>query len=80
MHPLDARTQPLSEWPRQSHVLWAWFFTVRGEPIVCNYRDAYLCFMRTNMDYLVLENFILDKKKMKKLDNDKDWKKEFVLD
>jgi len=34
---------------------------VRGEPIVCTPEDAYRCFMRTNMDALVLENFILEK-------------------
>ena len=36
-------------------------FNVRGEPIVCTPQDAYRCFMRTNMDYLVLENFLLTK-------------------
>ena len=38
-------------------------FNVRGEPIVCTPEDAYRCFMRTNMDYLVLGNHIVDKKK-----------------
>ena len=37
-------------------------FNVRGEPIVCTPEDAYRCFMRTNMDVLVLENFILELK------------------
>jgi carbamoyltransferase len=37
-------------------------FNVRGEPIVCKPEDAYLCFMNTEMDYLVMENFIFDKK------------------
>ena len=55
-------------------------FNVRGEPIVCSPQDAYKCFMRTEMDYLVLGNFLLDKKKQKKLIADLDWKKEFVLD
>ena len=36
-------------------------FNIRGEPIVCTLEDAYRCFMCTNMDYLVLGNFILDK-------------------
>ena len=36
-------------------------FNVRGEPIVCSPRDAYLCFMRTNIDYLIMENFLIDK-------------------
>jgi carbamoyltransferase len=55
-------------------------FNVRGEPIVCTPKDAYKCFMRTNMDYLVLGNYILSKDEQKSLENDSDWKKEFVLD
>lgn len=55
-------------------------FNVRGEPIVCTPEDAFKCFMRTKMDYLVLENFILDKKEQKPLENDTDWLKEFDLD
>jgi carbamoyltransferase len=55
-------------------------FNVRGEPIVCTPEDAYRCFMRTDMDFLVLGNCVLDKTKQKKLENDKDWKKEFALD
>lgn len=55
-------------------------FNVRGEPIVCTPEDAYKCFMRTNMDYLVLGNFILSKENQKPIENDSDWKKEFVLD
>ena len=55
-------------------------FNVRGEPIVCTPEDAYRCFMRTNMDYLVVENFILDKTKQPELKNDNDWKNEFELD
>jgi carbamoyltransferase len=55
-------------------------FNVRGEPIVCAPADAYLCFMRTNMDYLVLGNYLLDKRKQKELKSDADWKKEFELD
>ena len=55
-------------------------FNVRGEPIVCSPKDAYMCFMRTEMDYLVMENFILDKKEQKALAGDIDWKKEFELD
>ena len=54
-------------------------FNVRGEPIVCSPEDAFTCFMRTEMDYLVMENFILDKKQQK-LTEDIDWKKEFELD
>ncbi|MCC7429242.1 carbamoyltransferase [bacterium] len=55
-------------------------FNVRGEPIVCTPEDAFRCFMRTNMDYLVLENYLIDKKKQKDLESDSDWKKEFELD
>ena len=42
-------------------------FNVRGEPIVCTPEDAYRCFMRTNMDYLVLGDYLFDKRKQKKL-------------
>ncbi len=55
-------------------------FNVRGEPIVCTPKDAYKCFMRTDMDYLVLGNYILSKEDQKPLENDSDWKKEFALD
>lgn len=55
-------------------------FNVRGEPIVCTPEDAYKCFMRTNMDYLVLGNYLLAKEDQKPLEEDTDWKKEFVLD
>ena len=55
-------------------------FNVRGEPIVCSPEDAYRCFMRTGMDYLVLENFILDKVDQKPLEGDVDWRKGFELD
>ncbi len=55
-------------------------FNVRGEPIVCTPKDAYLCFMRTNIDVLVLENFVLRKEKQPELKNDSDWQKEFELD
>jgi carbamoyltransferase len=55
-------------------------FNVRGEPIVCTPEDAYLCFMRTNMDYLIMENCLLDKKEQKELEGDIDWQKEFELD
>jgi len=55
-------------------------FNVRGEPIVCTPDDAYRCFMRTEMDTLVLENFVLNKSEQKPLEQDVDWRKEFVLD
>ena len=55
-------------------------FNVRGEPIVCSPEDAYRCFMRTNMDVLVLENFILERPAQPKREEDEKWKTEFVLD
>ncbi len=55
-------------------------FNVRGEPIVCTPGEAYQCFMRTDMDYLVLENFILDKNKQPDFKDNINWKKEFELD
>jgi len=55
-------------------------FNVRGEPIVCSPADAYKCFMRTEMDYLVMGSFIIDKRKQKPLTIDTNWKKEFELD
>ncbi|MCX6374809.1 MAG: carbamoyltransferase, partial [Armatimonadetes bacterium] len=55
-------------------------FNVRGEPIVCTPADAYKCFMRTNMDYLIVGSFLLDKAEQKPLDHDTDWRKEFELD
>ena len=55
-------------------------FNVRGEPIVCTPEEAYLCFMRTNMDYLIMENILLEKTKQKPLDKDTNWMKEFELD
>ena len=55
-------------------------FNVRGEPIVCTPEDAYRCFMRTEMDYLVLENFLLDKKQQPCREKDESWKTEFELD
>ena len=55
-------------------------FNVRGEPIVCTPEDAYRCFMRTNMDVLVLENFLLFKEEQTATAQDESWKQEFVLD
>lgn len=55
-------------------------FNVRGEPIVCTPEDAYLCFMRTNIDYLIMGNFLLDKTQQKPLEKDIDWRKQFELD
>jgi carbamoyltransferase len=55
-------------------------FNVRGEPIVCTPEDAYRCFMRTEMDYLVLENFLLAKADQPIVEKDDTWKNEFELD
>jgi carbamoyltransferase len=55
-------------------------FNVRGEPIVATPEDAFTCFMRTNMDYLLLGNFLLEKKDQKPLEKDIDWLREFELD
>jgi carbamoyltransferase len=55
-------------------------FNVRGEPIVMTAEDAYRCFMRTEMDYLVVNNYLFsksDQPEWQKIDN---WKEEFVLD
>jgi carbamoyltransferase len=55
-------------------------FNVRGEPLVCTPQDAFTCFMRTEMDYLVMGSFLFDKKKQKPLERDIDWKRSFELD
>ena len=55
-------------------------FNVRGEPIVCTPEDAYLCFMRTEMDVLVLEDCILMKPEQPELGNDVDWRDLYELD
>ena len=55
-------------------------FNVRGEPIVCNPKDAFICFMRTEIDVLVLENQILLKGLQRAKNSNSDWKQEFVSD
>ena len=55
-------------------------FNVRGEPIVCTPTDAYRCFMRTEMDYLIVENIFLDKRDQPALENDTSWQDDFELD
>ncbi len=55
-------------------------FNVRGEPIVCTPEDAYKCFMRTNIDYLIMGNYLLDKTEQSKFEENIDWQKEFALD
>ena len=55
-------------------------FNVRGEPIVCTPDDAYRCFMRTDMDARVVENFVLEKAEQTPIEADENWRREFVLD
>ncbi len=55
-------------------------FNVRGEPIVCSPVEAYRCFMRTGIDYLVMENFLLDKKTQPALAADESWRREIEAD
>jgi carbamoyltransferase len=55
-------------------------FNVRGEPIVCTPEDAYRCFMRTEMDVLVLGAHILLKEQQPEWKEKADWRKDYVLD
>ena len=55
-------------------------FNVRGEPIVLGAADAYRCFMRTDMDYLVVGNFLLEKARQPNFDDKENWKETFQLD
>jgi len=55
-------------------------FNVRGEPIVCTPEDSYRCFMRTEMDFLVLETCVLDKKDQPAFADDRSWKTKVKLD
>lgn len=55
-------------------------FNVRGEPIICTPEDAYLCFMRTEMDYLIIGNFVFDKREQQPWEEKDNWKEEFTLD
>jgi carbamoyltransferase len=55
-------------------------FNVRGEPIVCTPRDAYVCFMRTHIDALVLGPYLLHKAEQPAWTEEKEWQKEFQLD
>ena len=55
-------------------------FNVRGEPIVCSPQEAFTCFMRTKMDYLVMGNYLLDKTKQKSWIEKDDWREEYALD
>ena len=55
-------------------------FNVRGEPLVLSPKDAFRCFMRTEMDYLVMGSFLLDKKQQKPIEKDSKWQQDFELD
>ena len=55
-------------------------FNVCGEPIVCTPEDAYRCFMRSEMDYLVVGDFLMDRREQPVPADDADWRKEFKLD
>jgi carbamoyltransferase len=55
-------------------------FNVRGEPLVCAPQDAFRCFMRTEMDYLIMGSFLLDKREQKSVVEDKLWQQVFELD
>ncbi len=55
-------------------------FNVRGEPPVCTPEEAYTCFMRTDMDYLVIGSLLLSKSEQPAFEHDSDWQKEFALD
>jgi carbamoyltransferase len=90
----SARVQTVSPTtnPRYAHLIQAFqrrtgcpsvvntSFNVRGEPIVCTPQDAYRCFMRTEMDALVLENQLLLKKEQPQEERDERWMQEFELD
>jgi carbamoyltransferase len=55
-------------------------FNVRGEPIVCSHEDAYRCFMRTEMDMLVIEDYLLFKSEQPKYEESVNWREEYELD
>lgn len=55
-------------------------FNVRGEPIVCTPEDAYRCFMGTEMDVLVLENYVLYKEEQPEFPDDEEWRSQYELD
>lgn len=55
-------------------------FNVRGEPIVCTPKDAYTCFMRTEIDVLVVNNFLMIKEEQPKWQDKEDWQSKFELD
>lgn len=72
----------ISEFDKQNNcaVIVNTSFNVRGEPIVCTPEEAFTCFMRTDMDYLIMGRYLLNKKEQKPLEEKTNWKKEFELD
>jgi carbamoyltransferase len=87
LHTVNRETNPyyhavISEFHRMTGcpVIINTSFNVRGEPIVESPEDAYRCFMRTNMDCLVLENFLIEKQEQDFIEVNEDWMKEFPLD
>jgi len=90
----SARIQTVrrSDNPLYYDTIWAFFektgcpviintsFNVRGEPLVLSPEDAYRCFMRTEIDYLIMGSFLLDKKSQPQVKKDTNWQKEFELD
>lgn len=75
-HKLIKEFEKLSGYP----ILINTSFNVRGEPIVCTPEDAYRCFMRTEMDVLVVGNYYFEKENQPEWQNKDNWKQEFVLD
>ena len=75
-HKLIKEFEKLSGYP----ILINTSFNVRGEPIVCTPEDAYRCFMRTEMDVLVVGNYYFEKENQPQWQNKDNWKQEFVLD
>lgn len=55
-------------------------FNVRGEPLICSPADAYRCFMRTDMDYLIMDTILLDKRSQPKWQEEDNWQQEYPLD
>mgnify|MGYP000627710414 CR=1 FL=1 len=55
-------------------------FNVRSEPIVCTPADSYRCFMRTEMDYLVIDSYLFKKEDQPEWDEEGDWREEYALD
>ena len=79
-HPLYYDTIAAFEQRTGCAVLVNTSFNVRGEPIVCTPEDAYRCFMRTNMDDLVIGDFLLRKEEQPSWHETTDWRRQFTLD